>query len=82
MKKRDIRVIKRDAEDITSPSPAPTAEQVLIKEQKDKAEDNRGLALTVKTWITDRRENSEAERLDAQDSRVAWNDESTEETPG
>ena len=78
MKKRDIRVIKRDAEDINAPS-VPTAEQVLIQEQKDKAEDNRGLALTVKTWITDRRESSEAERLDAQDSRVAWNDEPGEE---
>jgi hypothetical protein len=80
MKKRDIRVIKRDAEDINAPS-APTAEQVLIQEQKDKAEDNRGLAQIVKTWITDRRESSEAERLDAQDSRVAWNDEPAEEPP-
>ena len=77
MKKRDIKVIKRDAEDAT-PLP-PTTEQVVLQEKKDKADDDRGLALTVKAWISDRRENSEAERIDAQDSRVAWNDETSKD---
>jgi hypothetical protein len=75
MKKRDIKVIKRD--DDNTISPPRTTEQVLLKEQEDKAEDDRGLALAVKGWISDRRENSEAERLEAKDNRIAWDEDTT-----
>ena len=73
MKKSVIKVIKRDAEAV--PPPAPTAEAILIQEQQDKAEGDRDMASAVKGWITERRENSRVEAIDAKDSRIAWHDE-------
>ena len=70
MKKRVIKVIKPGAE--TAPPPAPTTKEILIQEEKDKAEDDREMAGAVKNWITERRENSRVEDLDAKDSRIAW----------
>lgn len=74
MKKTVIKVIKRDAEAVQPP--APTAEAILIQEQQDKAEDDRDMASAVKGWITERRENSRVEAIDAKDSRIAWHDDS------
>lgn len=73
MKKAVIKVIKRDAEAVKPP--APTAEAVLIQQQQDRADDDRDMASAVKGWITERRENSRVEAIDAKDSRIAWHDE-------
>ncbi len=79
MKKPLIKVIKRDAEDASVQPSAPTPNEILMQQQKDKAEGDRDMASAVKTWITERRENSKAEELQAKDSLFAWNDEGSTE---
>ena len=73
MKKPVIKVIKRDAE--AALPPEPTAEAILIQQQQDKADGDREMVSAVKNWITERRENSRVEAIDAKDSRIAWHDE-------
>ncbi|MFM9904502.1 MAG: hypothetical protein ACKVQJ_08030 [Pyrinomonadaceae bacterium] len=73
MKKRAIKVIKADAEN--APPPAPTTKERRVQELKDKADGDREMAGTVNDWITERRKNSRAEKLDAHDSRVAWHED-------
>ena len=72
MKKRLIKVIKAEVEN--APPPAPTPNEILMQQQKDKAEGDRDMVSAVKTWITERRENSKAEEISAKDSRFAWKD--------
>lgn len=76
MKKPLIKVIKRDAG--TVPPPAPSAEEILIQQQLDKVVDDREMAVAVKGWITERRENSRVEAIDAKEDRMAWHAEPTD----
>ena len=73
MKKRLIKVIKADAEN--APPTEPTPKEILMQEQKDKADGDREMVSAVNTWITERRENSRAEEVSAKDSRFAWKDD-------
>ena len=77
MKKRPIKVIKADAEN--APPPAPTSKEILMQQQKDKAEGDRDMVSAVKTWITERRENSRAEEISAKDSRIIWKEDQSKD---
>ena len=70
MKKRVIKIVKRDA--IDAPLPEPTADEILVQQQKEDAEDDRDMATTVTGWIKERRKNNVAEEKDAADSLFAW----------
>lgn len=62
MKKRNIKVIKRDAE---PEPPAPlTDEEILAKQEKDDATIERDMTGVVNGWISERKENRDAEKLD------------------
>jgi len=63
MRKHPIKVIKRDV--VPVPLPVPSADELLIEQQKVKDTEERGMADTVKNWISERRENSRAEDEDA-----------------
>lgn len=71
MEKRIIKIIKREKEDIPKP-PAPTAEEILMQQQKDEADGERDMTMAVKNWITERRENSKAEDFFSTSSLFAW----------
>ena len=79
MKKPIIKIIKRDAEVAPARPSAQTPNEILMQQQKDKIDGDRDMASAVKTWITERRENSKAEELNAKDSLFAWNDEASTE---
>ena len=70
MKKRDIKIIKREAEDASPP--APTIEEILIRQEKAEADGERDMTVAVKTWISERRENNQAEEIDAGNRLFAW----------
>ena len=61
MTRRAIKVIKHDA----PPGRPHGPEELLIRQQKVEAVEKRGMAVTVKTWISQRRENRLAEVADA-----------------
>jgi len=61
MSKQKIKVVKRDA-----PTPEPTP---VDKPQTDP---NRSMTNTVKDWISERRENREAESLSNRRQSVKW----------
>ena len=61
MKKQKIKVVKRDA-----PTPEP------IPVSKPETDWNRSMTNTVKDWISERRENREAESLSNQRQSVKW----------
>ena len=65
MKKRDIKVIKR----IEGGPKVPPAGKAKVKEKEEK---RPGVADTVKGWITERRENNEAEDRSRRKKFSAW----------
>lgn len=76
MKKRVIKVVKRDA--VTAPEPELSADDLLLLEQKEAAEDDREMASTITGWIKERRKNNDAEEKDAANSLFAWENEDTD----
>ena len=61
MKKRNIKVIKRDAE--PEPPAPPTDEEILAKQEKDDATIERDMTGVVSGWISERKEKRDAEKL-------------------
>jgi len=61
MNKQKIKVVKRDA-----PKPEPTP---VSRPEKDP---NRGITNTVKDWISERRENREAESVSSERQSAKW----------
>jgi hypothetical protein len=64
MTKRKIKVVKRDAP--VQPPPVP--------EPKPVVDTDRGISNAVKSWITERRKNSEAEQTSDEVKFVGWQD--------
>jgi len=62
VKKRNIKVIKRDAE--PEPPASLTDEEILAKQEKDDATIERDMTGVVNGWISERKENRDAEKLD------------------
>jgi len=62
MTKRKIKVVKRDAP--IQPAPVP--------EPKPPVDTDRGISNAVKSWITERRENSIAEQTSNEVKFVGW----------
>jgi len=69
MKKRVIKIVKRDA--VEAPPPEPTAEEVIAQQQKEEAEGDRDMASIISGWIAERRKNNDAEEKDAANSLYA-----------
>lgn len=63
MKRHDIKIIKRDAVPIPPPVHGPA--ELRIQLQKDEIVEKRGMADTVKNWISERRENRGIEDAEA-----------------
>jgi hypothetical protein len=72
MKKRVIKIIRRDAKAVRSP-PVLTAEEILIQRQKGEADVKRDMTKAVKNWIDERRENSKAEEIYSNSQLLDWN---------
>ena len=81
MTKRVIKIIKRDAKTLRH-LPAPTAEEILMQQEKDEADEKRDMTKAVKNWISERRENSKAEEIYSNSQLFDWNGEGSPENPG
>ena len=69
-KRRAIKIIKREAE--CEAPPAPTADEIMMRQQKDEADGDRDMTKAVKNWINERRENSEAEVIFSNSMIFEW----------
>lgn len=76
MSKRPIKIIKRESEGIAPP--APTADEILMQQLKDNADDERDITKAVKNWISERRENSKAEEVYSNRQLFEWDTEQAE----
>lgn len=70
MKKREIKILKRDA--LPTPPPPPTTEELALRQIKSDADDQQDLVDNVKNWISERSENSKAEDIDSKKRLFAW----------
>ena len=70
MKKRQIKILKRDA--LPESAPPPTTEELALQQIKSDADDQRDLVDNVKIWISERSENSKAEDIDSKKRLFAW----------
>jgi hypothetical protein len=80
MSKRPIKVIKRESDGVAPP--APTADQILMQQQKDVAGEERDMKKAVKNWISERRENSKAEEVYSNRQLFDWDTEQGDEGVG
>ena len=82
MKKRVIKIIKREAEDVSRPPLTPTADEILMQQQKDDVDGERDMTKAVKNWISERRENSKAEEVYSNRQLFEWDTENSTESAG
>lgn len=82
MKKRVIKIIKREAEDVSRPPLTPTADEILMQQQKDNVDGERDMTKAVKNWIHERRENSKAEEVFSTNRLFEWDDGGPTESAG
>ncbi|MEP7075917.1 MAG: hypothetical protein ABI878_08905 [Acidobacteriota bacterium] len=71
MTKKSIKIIKQNREPVSLEKPVPAADKKKVISDKDREVRN-----TVKNWISERRENSDAERGFSATRIFSWNNES------
>jgi hypothetical protein len=81
MKKRTIKVVKRDQEN-AQPEPILSAEEILVQQQKDAADEDRDMTKAVKNWISERRENSQVEESYSNSLLLGWDPDGPVESSG
>ena len=70
MSKLKIKVVKRNQ--APKPDPVRTEEEIRTIEERERIEDHRNMSDTVKTWISERRENRDAEDQDSVSQLFSW----------
>ena len=80
MKKRSIKIIKRDTK--RTPPAAPTADEILMQQQKEESDEKRDMTKAVKNWINERRENSKAEEIYSNSQLFDWDADPSAENVG